>query len=209
MLFRSRLYNIFAQDFLYAKPENNVIFLDNHDLDRYFSDMGKDLNKFKLGITVLLTARGIPVLFYGDEILKTGFEYQGHGHIRTDFPGGWKDDKLNAFTKEGRTNKQNEAFNFITKIADFRKTSISLTEGKMLQFVPENNTYVYFRYTDNEAVMIILNNNDKESRTIDMSHFSEILKYYKSGTDIITGRRFNLDKIKINKKSALMLELKK
>jgi len=101
-----RIYNIFAQDFLYAKPENNVIFLDNHDLDRYFSDMGKDLNKFKLGITVLLTARGIPVLYYGDEILKTGFEYQGHGHIRTDFPGGWKDDKLNAFTKEGRKEEQ-------------------------------------------------------------------------------------------------------
>ena len=205
-----RIYNIFAQDFLYANSENIVIFLDNHDLDRYFSDVGEDLNKFKMGISVLLTARGIPVLFYGDEILNTGFEYKGHGHIRTDFPGGWKTDKKNAFTKEGRNEKQNEAFNFIKKIADFRKTSKAFTEGKLLQFIPENNTYVYFRYTDFEAVMIILNNNDTESRTVDCSRFSEILKDYNTGKDIITGKKYEkLDKIIINKKSAIIIELKK
>ncbi len=203
-----RIYNIFAQDFLYAKPDDNVIFLDNHDLDRYFSDVDENLNKFKLGITVLLTARGIPVLYYGDEILKTGFEYQGHGYIRTDFPGGWKDDKINAFTKKGRTEKQNEAFNFIKNIADFRKTSKALTEGKLLQFIPENNTYVYFRYTDNEAVMIILNNNDTESRTVDCSRFNEILKNYKSGKDIISEKVFEkLDKIIVNKKSSMIIKL--
>ena len=205
-----RIYNIFAQDFLYANPENIVIFLDNHDLDRYFSDVGEDMNKFKMGICVLLTARGIPVLFYGDEILKTGFEYQGHGHIRTDFPGGWKTDKKNAFTKEGRTEKQNEAFNFIKKIADFRKTSKALTEGKLLQFIPENNTYVYFRYTDNEAVMIMLNNNDTESRTISCSRFSEILKNYNTGKNIISGKKYEkLDNITINKKSTIIIKLKK
>ncbi len=204
-----RLYNIFAQDFLYAKPENNVIFLDNHDLDRYFSDTGKDLNKFKLGITVLMTARGIPVLLYGDEILKTGFEYQGHGHIRTDFPGGWKEDKTNAFSEKGRTKEQNKAFNFIKKLANYRKISKALTLGKMLQFVPEDNTYVYFRYTEKEAVMILLNNNNTEKRTVNCKRFSEILNRYKTGTDIFTGKIYNLDKIELNKKSALILELKK
>jgi len=79
----------------------------------------------------------------------------------------------------------------------------------MLQFIPENNTYVYFRYTDNESVMIIFNNNDTESRTIDCKRFNEILKSYISGTDIISGKLYNLDKINIDKKSALILELKK
>lgn len=204
-----RIYNIFAQDFLYAKPENNVIFLDNHDLDRFFSDVGENLNKFKMGITVLLTARGIPVLFYGDEILKTGFEHQGHGHIRTDFPGGWKNDKINVFKNEGLNKNQKDALNFIKKLANYRKTSKALTEGKLLHFIPENNTYVYFRYTNNEAVMIILNNSDTESRRIDCSRFNEILKKYKSGKDIITGKIYELNKIEINKKSALILDLKK
>ena len=205
-----RIYNIFAQDFLYAKPENNVIFLDNHDLDRYFSDVGENMNKFKMGITVLLTARGIPVWFYGDEILKTGFEYQGHGYIRTDFPGGWKEDKTNAFTEAGRTDKQNNAFNFVKKLTNYRKKSKPLTEGKLLQFVPENNTYVYFRYTDNEAVMILLNNNDNESKTVDCSRFNEILKDYVSGKEIIAGKTFDkLNKITINKKSSMIIELKK
>ncbi|MCF6185215.1 MAG: glycoside hydrolase family 13 protein [Bacteroidales bacterium] len=203
-----RIYNIFAQDFLYAKPENNVIFLDNHDLDRYFSDVGENMNKFKLGITVLLTARGIPVIYYGTEILKTGFEHEGHGHIRTDFPGGWKEDKINAFTETGRTKKQNEAFNFVRKLAKYRKTSKPLTEGKFLHFIPENNVYVYFRYTKNKAVMILLNNNDTEKRTVNCKRFSEILNSYKTGTDIFTGKIYNLDKIELNKKSALILELK-
>jgi len=202
-----RIYNIFAQDFLYAMPENNVIFLDNHDLDRFFSDVGKNLTKFKLGLTVLLTARGIPVLFYGDEILKTGFEYQGHGHIRTDFPGGWKNDISNAFKNEGLNDNQKDASDFIKKLANFRKTSKPLTEGKLLHFIPENNTYVYFRYTDNEAVMVILNNNDTQSRTIDCSRFSEILKSYHSGKEIISDKPVNLDKITINKKSAMIIKL--
>ncbi len=202
-----RIYNIFAQDFLYTKPENNVIFLDNHDLDRFYSDVGKDLNKFKMGISVLLTARGIPVLYYGDEILKTGLEHQGHGHIRTDFPGGFKDDKRNAFTQKGRTKQENEAFNYIKKLAHWRKNNPSLLKGKLLHFLPENNTYVYFRYTDKKAVMIILNNNNTESKTIDCTRFSEILTGYKYGKDIITGTKIGLDKITIPKKSAMIIEL--
>lgn len=205
----SRIYYVLAQDFLYGNANNNVIFLDNHDLDRYFTSVGEDINKLKMGLAFLLTSRGIPMLYYGTEILTTGHEHDGHGHIRTDFPGGWKEDKTNAFTKEGRTKEQNEIYNYIKTIADWRKTNKAITEGKLLHFVPENNVYVYFRYTNEKAVIILLNNNNTEKRTVDCKRFNEILKDYKIGTDIISGKTFNLDKIKINKKSALIIELKK
>ncbi len=203
------IYYVLAQDFLYGNAYNNVIFLDNHDLDRYFTSVGEDINKFKMGLAFLLTSRGIPMLYYGTEILTTGNEHKGHGHIRTDFPGGWKEDKANAFTEEGRTKEQNEIYNYIKKIADWRKTNKAITEGKLLHFVPENNVYVFFRYTKNEAVMVLLNNHNTKKRTVDCKRFNEILKDYSTGKDIISGEIYNLDKIEISKKSALIIELKK
>ncbi len=206
----SSIYYILAQDFLYENANNNVIFLDNHDLNRYFTSVGEDVNKLKMGLAFLLTSRGIPMLYYGTEILTTGHEHKGHGHIRTDFPGGWKDDKINAFTKEGHTKEQNEIFNYIKTIADWRKTNKAVTEGKLLHFVPENNVYVYFRHTDNEAVMVLLNNHNSQKRIVDCKRFNEILKDYSKGKNILTDEIIDISKtITINKKSALIIELEK
>ncbi len=204
-----KLYCVLAQDFLYADANKNVIFMDNHDLDRFYTSVGEDINKLKMGIAFLLTTRGIPMFYYGTEILTSGQEHKGHGHIRTDFPGGWASDKANAFTEKGRTKDQNEIFNFTKKIANWRQTNKAVTEGKLIHFLPENNTYVYFKYTENEAVMVILNNHNSESRTIDCSRFNEILKDYSSGKDIISDKNFdNLKEITISKKSAMIIELK-
>ncbi len=203
-----KLYYILAQDFLYDDASRNVIFMDNHDLDRYYTSVGEDINKFKMGIAFLLTTRGIPMFYYGDEILTTGHEHKGHGHIRTDFPGGWASDKTNAFTKNGRTEEQNDIFDYITKLANWRQTNKAVTNGKLTHYIPENNTYIYFRHTENEAVMVILNNHNTENKTIDCERFNEILKDYKSGTEIITGNKIELNKIKIPKKSAMIIELK-
>jgi glycosidase len=204
-----KVYYIAAQDFLYRNPYNNVIFLDNHDVDRYYTAVGENLEKFKMGISMLYTMRGIPVLQYGTEILMTGEEGKGHGKMRQDFLGGWAEDKMNKFEASGRTKEQNEAFDFIKKIVNWRKTNEAVTKGKFLHFIPENNVYVYFRYTENKAVMIIINNNDEEERTVDCSRFSEILSKYKSGTEIISGTEIEkLDTIKINKKSTLIIDLK-
>jgi len=204
-----KLYYVLAQDFLYADANKNVIFMDNHDLDRFYTSVGEDINKLKMGIAFLLTTRGIPMFYYGTEILTSGQEHKGHGHIRTDFPGGWASDKANAFTEKGRTKDQNEIFNFTKKIANWRQTNKAVTEGKLIHFLPENNTYVYFKYTENEAVMVILNNHNSESRTIDCSRFNEILKDYSSGKDIISDKKIdNFKEITISKKSAMIIELK-
>lgn len=183
----AQIYYVLARDFLYNDPSKNVIFVDNHDLDRFYSSVGEDISKYKMGLGILLTMRGIPMLYYGDEILMSGLEHSGHGNIRKDFPGGWKGDKRNAFDATGRTVEENEAFEFVKTIANWRQTSEAVTNGGLIHFVPDNNTYVYFRHTDDEAVMVILNNHPNEARTIDGDRFAEILENFESGKDIVTG----------------------
>jgi glycosidase len=204
------IYYIIAQDILYGNANNNVIFLDNHDLDRFYTSIGKDMNKFKMGLTFLLTSRGIPMLYYGTELLTSGGEHQGHGFIRTDFPGGWANDPINAFTKEGRTVAQNEIFSYIKDVAEWRKTNKAVTEGKLMHFIPENNVYIYFRYTDNEAVMVMMNNHNTDSRTVDLKRFAEILNGYSGGKFIPTNEAVDLSKsLVVPKKSAVIIELQK
>lgn len=206
----AQIYYVLARDFLYSDSFKNVIFLDNHDLDRFYSSVGEDLNKFKMGIGILLTMRGIPMMYYGDEIIMTGLEHTGHGNIRKDFPGGWEDDKRNAFTKEGRTEKENKAFDFIRTLAQWRKTSDAVANGVLTHFVPENNTYVYFRHTEDEAVMVILNNHPKESRNLDGARFNEVLDRFEEGKNVITGETIS-DKssFNIDAKSVEIIEFKK
>lgn len=203
-----KLYYAIAQDFLYPHPERNIVFIDNHDLNRFYSSVGEDLEKYKMGVAYLFTTRGIPMFYYGDEILMAGLEHEGHGQIRKDFPGGWEEDPINAFTKEGLDSKQVEAFNFVKKLANYRITSEALTIGKLTHFVPDNNVYVYFRHTNDKAVMVLMNNHNSESRTVDCKRFQEILKDYNSGIDVITGEKVNsLDEITVAKKSVRIIEL--
>ncbi len=206
----AQIYYVLARDFLYNDAHKNVIFLDNHDLDRFYSSVGEDIDKFKMGIGILLTMRGIPMMYYGDEILMKGLEHTGHGNIRKDFPGGWEGDERNAFTEEGRTDKENEGFNFVRKIAQWRKNSDAIASGELTHFVPENNTYVYFRHTNQEAVMVILNNHPEESRTIDGARFKEILDQYGNGKNVVTGETVsNKSSFNLEPKSVKIIEFEK
>ncbi len=205
-----KIYYVLAQDFLYPNPDNAVIFLDNHDLSRYFTSVGEDIKKYKMGVSLILTMRGIPVIYYGTEIAMTGEEHKGHGYIREDFPGGWKNDKINIFKQQNLLEKQKTAFDYFKKIANWRQTNNAVKTGKFMHFLPENNVYVYFKYTDKEAVMVVLNNHKNENRTIDCTRFNEILKNYKKGKVISNKDEIiALDKITISSKSALIIELQK
>ena len=206
----ARLYYVLTQDFLYANPENNLVFCDNHDLSRYYSSVEEDLNKWKMGITYLLTTRGIPMVYYGTEILMTGLEEEGHGFIRKDFPGGWKEDPVNAFTVEGRTPTQNEAFNYLQKLLNWRKSKDVLHKGKLTHFVPENETYVYFRHNDSECIMVAFNNSKNEMKALKMDRYAECVKNYNYALNVITRENVNyLDAVTIPPKSVIVLELKK
>lgn len=204
----ARIYYALIQDFAYTEANNNVTFLDNHDLTRFATSVGGDINKQKMGFAALLTLRGIPQLFYGGEIGMLG-DGGNHGKLRADMPGGWKGDTRNAFTEAGRTNDENELFKYAKTILQWRKTKPVIHTGKLMHFIPENGIYVYFRYTNSESVMVILNNNNEE-KTLTTQRFQERLQGFNTAENIVTKQSVsNLRDIVLPGKSATILELKK
>jgi glycosidase len=204
----NKLYTTAAQDFVYKDPMRQVIFLDNHDLPRFYSVVGEDTAKYKMAFAWLLTFRGIPQMYYGNEILMTGFTSPNDGYVRQDFSGGWEGDKANKFTAQGRTEKENRIFNYIQRLANFRKTSSAIKTGKMMQFIPVDGVYVYFRYDAKQTVMCVMNTN-AEPRAIDLSRFAERMNGFRSAIDVAAGVEFKLEKqLQLMPVSNLVLELK-
>ncbi len=169
-----KVYNNFVLDFVYPDPSNIVIFGENHDTDRLLYTLGEDIKRYKLALTLLLTTRGIPLLYYGTEVGLTGQKSKGDGDLRRDFPGGWKGDTLHLFDPLQRKGRAKELHDFTKKLLHLRKEHRVLQSGKLLHFIPENNVYVYFRYDDNALVMIVLNNGLKPV-SLDYNRFSEIV----------------------------------
>jgi len=178
-----KIYETLAEDFLYGDAFNNKIFNGNHDVGRLFTLLNKDVDKLKLSMAFILTTRGIPQLYYGDELLFDGDKPDGQ--LRKDFPGGWKSDKRNAFTKEGRTIQENDTYNYISTILHWRKNAKEIHTGKLKHFQPVENIYVYFRYTVTESTMVIINNNKKDINKYSLERYKESLVGYTSGIDII------------------------
>ncbi len=207
-----RIYLTLGQDFLYTDPFLNVIFVDNHDLNRFFSSMGEDYDKFRLGMALLYTTRGIPQVYYGTEILKTGAGPDGLK--RKDFPGGWPDDPINAFTGEGRKElgeKRDrpiaEAHDFVRKLTWWRSDQTVIHDGELTHFVPEENTYVYFRHNDEKTVMVAINGAD-EPHILELERFEEMLEGYRFGHDVITGTRHELGgSLEVSGMTPMILEL--
>lgn len=202
------LYEALANDFQYSNPDELVIFPDNHDMSRFYTQVNENDRLLKLGLAFYLTTRGIPQIFYGTEILMNNPGTGEHGVIRSDFPGGWPGDAVNAFTGQGLTPKQKEIQAYLKKIQNWRKNKEVIHSGKLMHYVPENGIYVYFRYNDAESVMVILNKND-ELKMLDTSRFAESLQGYSSGKDIISGEQISpLSTISVPAGSAMIIELK-
>jgi glycosidase len=204
----NRLYTTLAQDFMYQNPMRNCIFLDNHDMSRFYSVVDEDFNKYKAGMAMLLTMRGIPQLYYGDEILMKGVS-NPDGLVRADFAGGWPGDRSNKFTAAGRTDKENEAFNYVRKLANYRKNTTALQTGKLMQYLPEKGIYVYFRYDAQKTVMVVYNSGTQAS-TLNTNRFNERTTGFKTAVNIINDEVLNdMSNINIPAKTILVFELKK
>ncbi|MFN2458175.1 MAG: glycoside hydrolase family 13 protein [Chitinophagaceae bacterium] len=204
----NKLYTTLAQDFVYKDPMKHVIFLDNHDKTRFYSEVGEDVAKLQMGIGWLLTCRGIPQMYYGTEVLMKGIS-NPDGWVRLDFPGGWPGDKQNKFTAAGRSAYENEVFNWTRTLANFRKRSSAITTGKMMQYVPVDAVYTYFRYDDKQTVMVVMNTSSDE-RTIDTKRFEERTKGFTGGVDVANGDRKKLSESwKMPGKTIWVLELVK
>ncbi|MDO5607504.1 MAG: glycoside hydrolase family 13 protein [Capnocytophaga sp.] len=201
-----QIYDNFVNDFLYKDTNNLLIFAENHDTAR-INEIYNNIEDYKLIVTLLATARGIPQLYYGSEIGMRGDKSKGDADIRQDFPGGWKEDAQNAFSKSGRTDLQNEYFDFTAKLFNWRKNKPVVHFGKTKQYLPDSESYVYFRYNDTEAVMVVINQNT-ETKMIDLQRFAESLQGFRQGKDIIGGQSFSLDKpLEIKGKTSMVIEL--
>jgi glycosidase len=150
--------------------------------------------------------RGIPQFYYGTEVLMS-HPGDAHGDIRAEFPGGWADHKVNAITGEGLTSAQKEMQQYLSTIQNWRKNKDVIHHGKLMHFVPEDGIYTYFRYNEDEAVMVVLNKNNIE-KTLSTGRFSEMLEGYSSGKEVISKTTIsNLSEIKVPAKAAMIIEL--
>lgn len=205
----NKIYTTLSGDVLYKEPMNNCIFLDNHDMDRVFSVVGEDWKKLKMGMNWLLTLRGIPQIYYGTEVLMKNMKVNTDATVREDFPGGWADDKAkdNRFTKAGRSDKQNEAFDYISGLANFRKNSSAITSGKTMQFISKDGLYVYFRYDNKQTVMVITNTGDKDIKP-DMSVYAERTKGFTQLRNVVSGKMKPIAGLEIESKESFVFELR-
>ncbi len=201
-----KMYEGLANDFGYAKPKDIMGFLDNHDKDRVFTEFNKDLTLTKIALSYLLVLPRIPQIYYGTEILLENSGKRGdHGLIRSDFPGGWKDDKVNGFTGKGLNKEQNEMKFFLQKILVYRKKSKAIHSGETIHFAPENGIYVLFRKIKNEVVILIINKN-KSTINLDLKRFKEIGIDGKKLKNIITEEVIIWDEsLKIHSKGSIIL----
>ena len=203
-----KMYTTLSQDVLYKNPMNNVNFLDNHDMDRVYSVAGEDWKKLKMALNWLMTLRGIPQLYYGTEVLMKNRKVNTDATVREDFPGGWPDDreKDNRFTAKGRNDDQQKAFDYVSRLAHFRKGSTALTTGKTMQYIPENGLYVYFRYSPRQTIMVIANTGDKDLKP-DWSHYNERMKGYTRVRNVISGKTEKLQGLEIDSGDSFVYEL--
>jgi glycosidase len=202
----SRLYQTLAQDVLYKDPMRNGIFLDNHDFDRMYSVIGEDFNKYKMVMSWLLTLRGIPQMYYGTEILMKNFKDPSDAAVREDFPGGWKNDATDKFIAANRSAKENEAFDFVKTLANFRKSSSAIAGGKLMQFVPQDGVYVYFRYDNKQTIMVVANT-AKEEKNILIGRFAERTKGFSRFKNIFNNQTGLLKDFTIGANQTLIYEL--
>lgn len=182
----NEIYNRLSLDYLYANKQKVLTFLDNHDTDRFLREKPSNLASWKQGIAFLLTTRGIPQIYYGTELLMFGSKKRTDGDIRLDVPGGFPGDSHNEFTPEGRSALQNEAYNFLSRIAQWRKGNDVIARGSLKHFMPDNGMYVYERSFDDKRVIVIMNGTDR-TLDIDMSKYKEIMQPDMVFHDVVTG----------------------
>lgn len=204
----NHLYETLAQDYIYPRADNLVIFGENHDTERYFTAIGENIPKLKTAMTFLMTTRGIPQVYFGGEILMTGLKSDGDGKMRKDFPGGWQGDQTDGFNGAGLTAGQTDFQQFMKKLVNWRKGKNLIHTGKLKHYFPLENLYVYFRYNDKESVMVILNTNT-ENKTLNTVRFRESLQGFTSAKEVMTGNTItDLSHMVIPANTSLILELK-
>jgi neopullulanase len=200
-----------AHDWLYPKPDVLVSFLGVHDMQRFMNEPGATIDGLKLAQTFLLTTRGTPIIYYGDELAMRGGNDPDN---RKDFPGGFPGDTKNAFLPAGRSAEENDVWNYLAKLCSIRKNLEPLRRGHTLDLLDEEQQLAFARVTDKDAVVVVFNNDTKPA---DVSFDVSMIKTIPSGATLtdalgkVGDTRLNggLLKIKMPARSAAILTAKK
>ncbi|MFA6702988.1 MAG: glycoside hydrolase family 13 protein [Dysgonamonadaceae bacterium] len=202
-----KVWDHMTYDFIYPNISNVLRFLDNHDTDRYLKEYPSDLSGWKQGIAFLLTIPGTPQIYYGTELLMNGTKSKSDGYIRRDVPGGWPGDKVNQFTRQGRDDIQNHAFDYMSTLLKWRQDNDIIAKGKMKHYVLQKGVYVYERYLGEKSVLVIMNGQSKDVE-INLDRYAESIKGKTFGKDILTNKQIVLnDTLKLSSKEVFILEL--
>jgi neopullulanase len=160
-----RIANILRQDSLYPHPEYLVPFFGNHDTTRFAGTAGATADKLKLTFGLTITMRGIPEIYYGDEIGMLG---GGDPDNRRDFPGGWAEDAKNAFSRAGRTREQQEIFEYVQTLLRLRREHEALRGGKLWDLASDDSSYIFLRESDEEKLVIAFHGG-ASAKTVNLS----------------------------------------
>ena len=201
-----KIYENLANDFYYSDPKSLLIFNDNHDMSRVYTQMKEDVSKTKMAIGLMLVLPRIPQILYGTEILMEDSAKPGdHGLIRTDFPGGWENDDTNAFSGENMKNDQQEMQNYMKTILNFRKNSKAIHYGQTLHFAPIEGVYLISRKKDGETVIYIVNKN-KSSKELNLDRFNQLGVNDMIFTEVYTKEKYKwTNSITLKKNSSIIL----
>lgn len=153
-----RLADVLEADRLYTNPQTLVTFISNHDVTRFMSEPGASVERLMMAFTYLLTMRGTPQIYYGDEI---GIEGREDPDNRRDFPGGFPGDSRSAFTERGRSEKERKVFNHVRALLRLRARRAALTGGDMRVLVASDTALAYLRESSRDRVIVAFNNSDR------------------------------------------------
>ena len=200
------IYRSLADDFLYADPDNLLVFADNHDMSRIYTVVERDIDLYRMAMVLILTTRGIPQVFYGTEILMGKPGVSGHGTIRADFPGGWPGDAVNGFTGKGLSGEAQEAQRFLRTLLRWRRDAPAIARGRLTHYAPRDGVYVYFRHNGEQRVMVAINKNAEEYE-LALDRYGEMLAGAGDAVDVLTGNEYRLERdIEIPARGFVLLE---
>lgn len=205
----ARLYDYLSQDAVYADPLHLLTFLDNHDTSRFARSRPQAAIpwRYRQALTLLLTLRGIPQLYYGDEIGMFATKAQGDGMLRQNFPGGFPGDVRSAFTPKGRTAAQNRLFDFASRLLHWRRENADLARGTFKHFSVKDGIYVYARQAGRRTATVLLNGRDRPARCA-LERYREVLPA-SVAYDVISGREVTLgETLALEARGVLLLDFR-
>ncbi|MFC3034084.1 glycoside hydrolase family 13 protein [Pseudoalteromonas fenneropenaei] len=200
-----RVYQSIAKDFLYADPNNVLIFGDNHDMSRVYTQLKQNLPNTKLALTLLLTMRGIPQLYYGTEVLLDNGASNDHGDIRIDFPGGFSGGIADAVSGQGLSRAQQEMQAYVRQLLHIRAKHRALQTGKLTHFAPFDGIYGYARVDEQGGGVLVLLNKQPTPYTFASTRMAEVLGSKSTGRDLLMDKDIALATLTVPAQGALLV----